>query len=199
MAIEGPDRSNAAEKLEGGKVKGVMMRAHVGWVRDEQGEQGIRALLDQLPDEMKKQVESPLASLWYPFATLVEVDRAIVNRWGGGNPEFVRVLGRHSAKTGLSTTYKLFKRESLHEFFERSAPLHSQFQDFGGVRFEDLAEHKIRMIHFDYACYSPIYCESALGYYEEIVLLHGDHATSIRETECQTLGADTCSFEIEWE
>lgn len=98
----------------------------------------------------------------------------------------------------MSTAYKLFKRDSLHEFFERSVPLHSQFQDFGSVRFEAVADRSIKMIHFDYACYSPIFCESALGYYEEVVLLHGDQATSIRETSCQTLGAESCVFEIEW-
>ena len=198
MAIQGPDRASAQEKLEGGKVKGVMLSAHVGWVRDEHGENGVRALIGALPEEMRSQVESPLASMWYPFATLIETDRAIAYRFGDGRPEFVRILGRHSARTGLSTTYKLFKRESLREFFSRSAPLHKQFQDFGEVRFEDLGENSVRMIHFDYDCYSPIFCESALGYYEEVVLLHGDRAASIRETECQTLGAEACIFEVEW-
>lgn len=199
MAIQGPDRTKAQEKLEGGQVKGVMLRGHVGWVRDEHGEPGVRALLEDIPEQMRRNAESPLASMWYPFETLIEVDRAIANRWGEGKPEFVRVLGRHSARMGLSTTYKIFKRESLHEFFERSAPLHSQFQNFGGVRFEDIAEDKVRMVHYDYDCYSPIFCESALGYYEEVVLLHGDRPSSIRETQCQTLGAAECKFEIEWE
>ncbi|MBW3671165.1 MAG: hypothetical protein KY432_05770, partial [Acidobacteria bacterium] len=84
------------------------------------------------------------------------------------------------------------------EFFERSTLLHSQFQDFGNMSFRDLGERKVQMIHDDYACYSPIYCESALGYYEQVVLLHGDEATAVREVTCRTAGDESCVFEIEW-
>lgn len=196
--IEGPPRPRTQEKLDGGRVKGVMLRAHIDWIRDHHGEAGIHRILESLSKESREAATSPLPSMWYPFSVLIELDREIISQWGDGKPEFVRELGAYSAKSGLSTTYKLFKRASLHEFFERSAPLHTQFQDFGSQEFRDGGEKKVEMIHKDYACFSPIYCESALGFYHQVVELHGDEPTSIRETTCRCAGDEACTYEIEW-
>ncbi len=196
--IEGPPRPRTEERLEGGKIKGVMLRGHISWIREQYGEPGVRQILDSLSDESRTHAESPLASVWYPFSALIELDRAIIQQWGEGKPEFVRVLGSYSAKSGLSTTYKLFKRSTLHEFFERSTLLHSQFQDFGTMEFKDLGERKVQMVHGNYVCFSPIFCESALGYYEQVVSLHGDKAIAVREVTCRPAGDKACTYEIEW-
>jgi hypothetical protein len=118
---------------------------------------------------------------------------------GGGRPLFLRELGRYSAHLNLSSTYRLYKSTDLHEFFRCSALLHRQFQDFGIARYTQLADKVGAMIHSDYLCFSPVYCQSAIGYYEQAIVLHGAKPQLVIETSCQCAGDKSCAFELEWE
>jgi len=142
-------------------------------------------------------MESALASTWCTFESLVLLDRAIEEACGHVS-DVPRELGAYSARLNLTTTYRLFKRENIHEFFRRSAPLHSQFQDFGSVEYLHLGERHVRMRHARSGCFSPIYCRSALGYYEEAVAVHGGARIVVEEAGCQCAGDDACTFDLTW-
>lgn len=186
------------EVLAGGKVKGGMLRSHLAWVREfHPGD--VDRLLKQLPPEMTKDLSGViLATTWYPFEWLIKLDRVIDEIFGSGRGELFAELGRYSARQNLSTTYRGFNRDDNHEFFVNSAPLHSQFQDFGTVRYEKTGDSSGRMIHSDYRCMSPAYCASAIGYYEQSILLHNAKNATVREASCQCTGAPCCTFEMQW-
>lgn len=198
MAIQSPDRSAAVEQLEGGNVKGVMLRSHVNLIIEEYGQEELDDLLGHLPRGIGSAITPILASQWYPFEVLIELDRAASKRFGEGNIEWIRRFGSYSAASALTSTYKLFRQDDLHTYFIRSAPLNSQFQDFGRVSFEEHGQTSARMIHSGYPCFSPVYCESALGYYEKVLELHGAPDGSVAETTCQTLRDEACIFELNW-
>ena len=198
MAIHSPDRSGAKEKLDGGNVKGVMLRSHLNLISSLYGDDELNELLEDLPGGTGTSLLPILASQWYPFATLIEIDRAAINRFGDGEIEWIRRFGSHSAESALTSTYKIFRQDDLHTYFMRSAPLNGQFQDFGKVTFNEYGETAARMIHAEYPCYSPIYCESALGYYRKVLELHGAERGSVSETTCQTLSDDACTFDLHW-
>jgi hypothetical protein len=187
------------EVLTGGRVKGGIVKSHLQWVRDYQGEEAVLQLLRALPDDAGAEVDSALASTWCNFETVMLLDRAIEERFGGGRSLFLRELGRYSAHLNLSSTYRLYKSSDLHEFFRRSALLHRQFQDFGTARYKQLADKVGAMIHSDYACFSPVYCQSAIGYYEQAIVLHGAKPQLVIETSCQCAGDASCTFELDWE
>jgi hypothetical protein len=185
------------EVLDGGRLKGGMFRSHVTWIREKQASR-----LDELwsrlsPDPARTLSGVILATSWYPFAWLVEMDRNIEEMFGGEQSDVLRELGRFSARINLSTTYKVFDRDTNHAFFENSALLHSQFQDFGHVEYVR-SNAGGRMIHRDYPCYSRVFCGSALGYYEATILSHGARRSLVEETECQCFGAPSCTFEMKW-
>ena len=126
---------------------------------------------------------------------VVTLDRAMAQQFGNS---ILKDLGRFSAKINLETTYRLYKREDIHEFFRRSAGLHSQFQDFGTVEYERSNDHGGRMIHGGYACFSPTYCSSAIGYYEEALRIHGGRNVIVTESSCQCAGDASCTFVLRW-
>lgn len=166
----------------------------------EHGKPGDREkVLEALPEDARQQLSGMiLVSSWFPFAWLIELDRAIMNVCGGGKVDSIRDLGRWSATINLSTVYKAFDRKSNHEFFENSALLHRQFQDFGTVKYERMGDAAGRMVVSEYPCYSPIFCASAIGYYEGVIESHGGKNPSVRESECQCYGDRTCTFEMSW-
>src|SRR5712692_4166885 len=187
------------EVLTGGNVKGGVVRAHLQWVRDYHGDAAVSRALSMLPVEAGMEVSSALASTWVSFESVVLLDRTIEKLFGRGNRLFLRELGRYSARFNLSTRHRLFRREDLHKFFRCSAVLHTHFQDFGAASYRQTSPTGGEMIHTGYDCYSAVYCQSALGYYEQVIAIHGATPFLVMERTCQCAGNQDCTFEMAWD
>ena len=183
------------EVVTGGRVKGGMIRAHLDWLRRNHNEETATKLLRSLPQHIASEIATTLPSSWCSFEAVVTLDRAIAQQYGRN---VLKDLGRFSAKINLDTTYRLYKREDIHEFFARAAALQAQFQDFGTAIYEKSNEHGGRMIHSGYACFSPTYCSSAIGYYEEALRIHGGRNVIVTESSCQCAGDMNCTFVMRW-
>ncbi|PYQ31103.1 MAG: hypothetical protein DMF56_04150 [Acidobacteria bacterium] len=193
-AITNPTR----EALAGGRVKGAMVRAHLQFVRDRIGEAALERTLAAIPESVAAEVNGILVSSWCKFESLVVLDQTIA-RVSGREPHMVmRELGRHSAQINLSTLYRAFHRDDIHEFFRHSATLHRQFQDFGDCVYEQLGPASGRMSIRGAKCFSPTYCSSEAGYLEEVIATHGGTSAHVSESACQCANDDHCVFELRW-
>lgn len=197
--MQSEDRVELREILTGGHVKGAIVRTHVLWVRRHRGEDGEDRLQESFPSDLRKELECIIPSDWYPFETLVRLDRLIIELFGDSNTDLPRELGRYSAHLNLSVPFRSYRREEIGAFFRESAALHSLFQDFGTVECIDTGERKVSMVHSGYACFSPLFCASGLGYYEQAIVEHRAQPLRVEETSCQCRGDGTCTFEVEWE
>ena len=189
---------SAHESLAGGHVKGTMVRAHLQFVRDRFGDVALTRTLAALPVPMRAEVDGILVSNWCNFETLVALDLAIARVAGRDPRELMRELGRHSAKVNLTTVYRAFHRDDIHEFFRHSATLHRQFQDFGTCSYEQLGVTRGRISVRDSACFSPTYCASEAGYLEEVIATHGGKSAIVAESACQCGEDDHCTFDLSW-
>jgi hypothetical protein len=164
-------------------------------VRRTHGDAALVQLVGSLPPDASHEIGSTLPASWCSFASLVTLDRAIAHQYGNN---VLKDLGRFSARINLDTTYRLYKRDDIHDFFKRSAALHSQFQDFGTALYEQTGDHRGRMIHTGYTCFSPTYCASAIGYYEEALRIHNGRNVIVTESSCQCAGDSSCTFVLRW-
>lgn len=172
-----------------------MIRAHLDWVRRTHGEDATYRLVHSLPQQLSTEILSALPSSWCSFESVIVLDRTIARQYGNN---VLKDLGRFSARINLDTTYRLYKREDIHEFFQRAASLHAQFQDFGAVEYEKAGDHSGRMIHRSSTCYSSAYCASAIGYYEEALRIHNGRNVIVSESSCQCAGEESCTFVLRW-
>ena len=187
------------EVLGTGQVKGGMLKSHLQWLHEHKTAEEVSAFLASLSEKTRKDLSGILTSSWYPFATLIELDRGVAKAFGGSQPDqLIRDMGRYSARINLTTTYRAFNREDLHEFFRTSAVLHSQFQNFGTAVYERVGPSKGVMRYSKYTSMSPVYCESALGFFEQATLIQGAPMSIVEERTCQCHGAANCEFEISW-
>jgi uncharacterized protein (TIGR02265 family) len=186
------------EALSNGHVKGSMLRAHLQWLRETHGEAAETRVLAALPEEIAREVRSALAPTWCPFETLIRVDREIASVTGREEGELMRELGRYSAQLNLSTIYRAFRRHDIHDFFLRSATLDRQFQDFSSTRYEQTGPTAATVRIVNASCYSPTYCASAIGYFEQVIALHGGEVAKVAETTCRCAGDEACTFELRW-
>lgn len=175
-----------------------MVRAHLQWARKHLGDEKTAAILTALPPSNAAEIDGLLASTWCSFESLVRLDRAIATASGRNESEMMSELGRYSAEINLSTVYRAFRRTEIHDFFQRSAGLHTQFQDFGLSSYEVVDETHGRMTIRDAACFSPVYCASSSGYYVEVVRLHGGTKPHAEESACVCSGDAACVWELRW-
>lgn len=179
---------NVEELLTGGRVRSDMAHAHLQWVRDYHGERAVEELLPLLPED----------GGWLSFESLIALDRTIEQKFGRGRRGFLRELGRYSAHLNLNDTRNGFRGEAIHDFFHRAAMLHARFQDFGTAVYEELGLTSGRMIHSGYPCFSPVYCASAVGYYEQALVTHHAIPVRVEEVSCQCNADESCAFELQW-
>jgi hypothetical protein len=190
----------ARELLEGGRVKGGLLRSHLQWAAERQPPLKLEAICERVSAESARVLRAPILTLgWYPFRTVIETDRAIAALAGGMDlKESVIALGRYSARINLTTNYRVYNRSQPHEFFLSAAQLHSHFLDFGRAEYTRTGPTACRLSMRDYPCFSEVFCWSARGYYEEATLLQGGRTPKVIEATCMCRGEESCDFEIRW-
>ena len=181
-------------------VKGTMLQAHVAWAIAELGEAwmaGVPGGVDPLAAAFV--TRGVLATDWVPFRALIEIDRAIAKAKGGAPEAVFHALGRHSATSNLAGVYKGFVQEEPHRFFEQTGVLHNRFQNFGRFTYERTALRSGRIRIEGYDEFSPVYCASAIGYYEgALQTMEPPGPIAVAETSCQCAGDAACVFEMRW-
>lgn len=170
-----------------------MLRAHLLWVRAYGSAEDEAEIAGSLLDGFD-------VDGWYPFATLVEVDRAIAARFAGSVDETAvyEDLGRFSARVNLSMRFAQWRDEDHHRFFEESTRIHHELADFGQARYERRSVTHGVMTLTGYGCFSRVYCASAAGWYEQCLLLHGAIRATIVEERCHCFGDGACVFVMKW-
>jgi len=188
------------EKLgDKAKVSATILQAHLSWAEDKWGQVAPR-LQPLLDAEALALVSRPLAPTdRIPFRDLVRIARAIATADGGDPETTFHELGRHSARLNLGGAYKAFVPETPHRFFEQMNFLHRTFQNFGRSTYEKVGARSGRIRLEDYAEYSPMFCISGRGYYEEALrMMKAPGPIAVTETSCQCAGDPFCTFELSW-
>ena len=181
------------------QVKGTMIQAHLNWLA-KRGIDPATALAPHLPAEVAKLVShSVLATSWVPLTSLIAVDRAIAAAAKGNPDDVFRELGRFSATSNLSGIYAGFVSDEPHRFFEKQARLHDRFQNFGASAYKELGPRAGQMRLTKYTEFSPVFCLSAVGYYQgALETMKAPGPIRVRETLCTCAGDDACVFDLIW-
>jgi hypothetical protein len=179
------------------KIKGVIFASRKQFIASLGGDEAVNAIVGKLSPRTANYLRTPLASAWYEFASLVEVDRAIYEAFHLKHPNILALVGAASAEYGIGKVYKALDSAELAKFLENEAMFHSQFQKFGNVEFQQTARGG-RMIYTAYPVYSPIFCASAIGFFMEAILRHGGQDPTVTETRCQCHGQQSCTYDLTW-
>jgi hypothetical protein len=181
------------------KVTGSILSAYLAWA-------GQR--WDDAADRLRGHVDGDTAALLGTqvpenrrvlFRHLIALAKAIAAAEGGDPDVVYHALGQHSAALNMAGAYKRFEPDAPHHFFDHMDHLHHTFQNFGTSDYTRTGERAGRIRLQGYHEYSPVYCQSALGYYEEVLkMLRAPGPVNVAETECQCAGEPACVFELSW-
>jgi len=189
-----------SEHLTGqAQIKGTMLLAHLAWLKNQGVDPGT-ALVPLLAPEVAQIVtRSILATAWISLRSLIAVDRTIAAVVKTPSDDVFRELGRFSANSNLAGVYAAFATAEPHRFFTRQAMLHDRFQNFGASEYQEMGPRAGVMRLTKYTEYSPVFCLSAVGYYQgALETMKAPGPLRIRESECTCAGDEACTFEINW-
>jgi len=188
------------EHLVGGaQVKGTMIQAHLNWLRQQRHDPTTSLAPHLAPEVAKLTAHVVLATSWVPLTSLVAVDRAIAAVVKGNPDDVFRELGRFSATSNLSGIYAGFVSDEPHRFFEKQARLHDRFQNFGASVYKEIGSREGQMRLTKYTEYSPVFCLSAVGYYQgALETMKAPGPIRVRETLCTCAGDEACVFDLSW-
>lgn len=188
----------ATEKLDGGRLKGAILKARLQWL-EEKGLGDPASLVSRVSKETAAVLQAPILPVaWYPFRALVEVDRAIAAVAGGDERAAITELGRHSARLNLGGSLRFYNRSQPHEFFAGVERMHGLYMDFGREHYEPTGPTSGTISLLELRCWAKAYCWSAAGYYEQATALQGGRDPVIVERECACDGDAACLFDLRW-
>jgi len=198
ILMHGVQPGGGTERLENGRVKGAVIRAHIEWVRDYNSRADVIALFEEMPRALRQQISTLAPGPWYPFATLIAVDRMIVERFGGGRLQFAGELGAYFARRTLAETRPFLLQGALHDFFGRAALLYREWYDFGSAEYVKSGSRSGCMLRRGYGAHSPMDCAATGGFHRECIRLHGYADAAVRESACRCRADGFCAFELSW-
>jgi len=183
------------------RVMANVLHAHLAWAA-KRWPDVVAALRPHLDAQSLALVERPpddAANATVLFSDLVRIDRALAAAAGGDPEPIYHALGAHSAEHNLTGVYESYKPSLPHEFFQSMSRVHRAFQDFGKSTYEMLGDRSGRCRITRYSEYSPVFCISGMGYYEQALrMMKVPGPVVVQEVACYCAGDDACVFEMSW-
>ncbi|MEO6325534.1 MAG: hypothetical protein ABIT01_10810 [Thermoanaerobaculia bacterium] len=181
------------------RLRGGIFDGHLAWVLENHGAAGLSALWSEIPARLRPDAGERFdPEAWFPFESMVVIDRLIVKLFGGDR-ETLRALGRFSARRNLTGKSGLRKGFTIQNHFWDARTHLAIFQNFGRCEYVPLGDSSFRMDYFDYVVRSRTFCESGLGYFEASVQILGGRNPIVEEIACQCLGDRSCTYVTSWD
>ena len=182
-------------------VKGSAITARWAWVRETQGEPGLKRLRGELLPSTKAILEgNVLKSSWYPFEAFVDLTVCIDRLFGRGDLALARELGRYGAEANLKTIYRLFyKLGSVKWIIERAAAVWRTYYDSGYMVVKHGAGNTVDLVITEFATPHRSHCLSVLGWAEKSVEMSGGKLLTSEEATCRLRGDAVCTLRLTWE
>ena len=177
-------------------LKGQLFVVRLEYLQRMHGTQGLRQTLECLPRVERERLRSLERNAWYPFRTLVQLDRAIAAVTAPDDPSIYERLGEASSHYRTEWLGRHAPLVSVHGFLARSAEEHRRFHNFGRASYRRTAFTEGEMSLSDYPEVDEVFCRSATGYFRGVLQALTNAPAVVEEHRCQCRGDDACLFRL---
>ncbi len=179
-------------------LSGLIVKARSEYLSRVHGSEALRRVLQALPPEERARLLSVKREAFYPFATLVALDRTMASLLPEGESVYDR-LGEYAARLRNDWLGEHTALVSPHAYLARLAEGTWRLQTFGHTRYSRISFGEGEIAYSEYPQVDPVFCRSARAFLRASVeQLVGEGAVSVEETRCQCRGDDACVFAIKW-
>jgi len=183
------------------QIRGSVIHARKAFVEAHFGQEAWKRVLQELDEESRKVVEGLMVSAgWYPFEVGKDLDEAIVNVLGKGDPKIFEDIGVQSAKENLTKDHKSFLSPgNPHGFMSLANTIYQFYYDTGRRTYEKTGDTSGVMTTYEAETFSVPDCMTVIGWYKEALRMCGAKNVKMEEETCRAKGGDCCRYRIEWE
>lgn len=189
-----------AQPLEsaGPHLHGQIVVARFEYLKRNHGSDSIASVLAALEPADRATLQGVDRETWYPFATLIRLDRVIAQFIGGDASAIYERLGEASAQQRTLWLGEHAALVNAHGFLSRMAEEHRRFHNFGAADYRRINFNVGEIAFSDYPEVDPIYCLSAKGYFRRSIEHLTGSPVSIEERYCQCRGDVACVWSMRW-
>jgi hypothetical protein len=180
-------------------VKGTVLASMVRYLGETFGEPGLQEVLADLTPGERTQVETILASAWYPVPLLLKVMRTAFKHFGGQAPRLYHDMGRASSDYSVTGVYKIFfKVGSPHFIISKAGSLYKNYYSTGEMQsvVVEKGHAVLEMVGFQDP--APELCERIAGWLGRTLELSGAAEVRLVHPQCMNRGDTICRFEGWW-
>jgi uncharacterized protein (TIGR02265 family) len=190
--------TRVGEPPPGAQVRGLLFLGRFEYLRREHGPATVEAVPQALDEADRTALRGVDRRAWYPFGTLLRLDRAIACLTAPGDDTVYERLGAASARQRTEWLGADTRLYSVHGFFSRVAEQHRRLHSFGEAAYRRRGFREGELSFSWYPEIDGAFCRATLGYLRRSVeLLTGARAT-VEERSCQTRADASCRYWIAW-
>jgi hypothetical protein len=166
---------------------------------EQRGQAVWPAVLQRLSEAQRAQVESVIASGWYPLILQHRVFEALEAALPEAREDVIDVFATYVAEHDLTRIHRLFLRlRSPAYALEKSAEYWSRFYDAGSWSVSRQGSQQARGELVGIAETAPVFCRFLTAYITRMFQLAGSTSGKCRHTRCVCRGDSSCLFEGHW-
>lgn len=179
-------------------MRGQIFLARLEYLREVHGSEGLQRVLGALEAEDRARLTGVDRGAWYPFGTLLRLDKAIATVMAPGDPGIYERLGEASARHRTEWLGEHARLVNPHGFLSRVADEHRRFHTFGKAVYRRTGFTEGEVAYSDYPEQDLIWCRASRGYFRGAIEFLTGGPTKVEETTCQCRGDDVCCFQVHW-
>ncbi len=183
------------------QVRGSVLHARKTFVMEHFGPEAWNKVIQSLPSESGEVYKGIIISAgWYPFKVGEDLDKAIVEILGKGDPAIFETIGVQSARDNLSGAHQSFiSKGKPHEFLAQANTIYKFYYDTGRRTYEKSGPTSGVMTTYDAETFSVPDCMTVIGWYKEGLRMCGAKNVEMVEETCRAKGGQFCRYRIQWE
>jgi uncharacterized protein (TIGR02265 family) len=179
-------------------VRGQILLARLEYLREVHGPDGLQRVLSALSAEDRTRLASADRQAWYPFRTLMRLDKAIAEVLAPGVAGIYETLGEASARHRTEWLGEHARLVNPHGFLSRVADEHRLFHTFGKAVYRRTGFTEGEIAYSEYPETDLNWCRASRGYFRGAIELLTGGPVKVEETKCQCRGEDACVFQLHW-
>lgn len=166
---------------------------------EERGPEVWANVRARLTEAERRQVESVIASGWYPLPLQHRVFDALEGALEDSPEPVMDEFARFVAEHDLTRVHRLFLRLRNPAYtLEKSAEYWGRFYDAGTWNVARLSTYQARGELSGIAETAPVFCRFLTAYIQRMFQLAGAATVKCRHTRCVCRGDKVCAFEGYW-
>jgi hypothetical protein len=185
------------------EIKGVLLTAWVGLLKNRYGEQAVTEAIQALePEDRLLLSKSFLPSSWYPYSTLHALRKMTRLLATPGDQNLSVEIGRYQAEFVFTGVYRSFLvKDPLKQVEKFSWIKEFFFKDARTLETEILSDRRclVRYTYAPEAKPTRAICESLGAFWSKTLELSGADKIKLTHIKCVASGADCCEFIFEWD